>query len=176
MAITKITKGKKSKRILKYLFDTESNDIASHFILTVSGQHVDLRGYDYEWIDAQYKALRELAKKGDKTHQIYHIIQAFAQNEIDYHDLFQITKANELGFELANAIAGPDSQFVVVTRASPDNELVHNDLIISGILMSSKSLQTNNVSVKNIRAKNDQVLKNNFIMQHPNIKNNKAVD
>lgn len=174
MAIAKITKGKKSKRLLKYLFDDEPktpHEGLSGRVLSASGQNVDLSVSDYERLEAQYKALRELSGKGDKSHQIYHVIQSFARDEFDFNDSLEVQRVNALGLELAKEIAGANAQIVVVTQADNESALLHNHIVIGGVLMDGKSLQTNNVSVKNIRAKNDQVLRDNFMVQHENIKN-----
>lgn len=174
MAIAKITKGKKSKRLLKYLFDGEPktpHEGLSGRVLSASGQNVDLSVSDYERLEAQYKALRELSGKGDKSHQIYHVIQSFAKDEFDFNDSLEVQRVNALGLELAKEIAGADAQIVVVTQADNESALLHNHIVVGGVLMDGKSLQTNNVSVKNIRAKNDQVLRDNFMVQHENIKN-----
>lgn len=174
MAIAKITKGKKSKRLLKYLFDDEPktpHEGLSGRVLSASGQNVDLSVSDYERLEAQYKALRELSGKGDKSHQIYHVIQSFARDEFDFNDSLEVQRVNALGLELAKEIAGANAQIVVVTQADNESALLHNHIVVGGVLMDGKSLQTNNVSVKNIRAKNDQVLRDNFMVQHENIKN-----
>lgn len=174
MAIAKITKGKKSKRLLKYLFDDEPKTLhegLSGRVLSASGQNVDLSVSDYERLEAQYKALRELSGKGDKSHQIYHVIQSFARDEFDFNDSLEVQRVNALGLELAKEIAGANAQIVVVTQADNESALLHNHIVVGGVLMDGKSLQTNNVSVKNIRAKNDQVLRDNFMVQHANIKN-----
>lgn len=174
MAIAKITKGKKSKRLLKYLFDEKPktpHEGLEGRVLFSSSQNVDLSVKDYERLEAQYKALRELSGKADKNHQIYHVVQSFAKDEFDYKDSLQVMRANELGLLLGKEIASEDAQIVVVTQADNESGLVHNHIVLGGVLMDGKSLQTNNVSVKNIRAKNDQVLKSKFMSQHENIKN-----
>lgn len=174
MAIAKITKGRKSKRLLKYLFDDEPktpHEGLSGRVLSASGQNVDLSVNDYERLEAQYKALRELSGKDDKNHQIYHVIQSFAKDEFDFTDSLQVMRANELGLLLGKEIAGAEAQIVVVTQADNESGLVHNHIVLGGVLMDGKSLRTNNVNIKNIRAKNDQVLKSKFMSQHENIKN-----
>lgn len=174
MAIAKVTKGRKSKRLFKYLTDEKpktAHEGLSGRVLSVSGQNVDLSDNHYEHLEAQYRTLRELSGKEDKNHQIYHVIQSFHSDELSFTDSTEVDRANRLGLDLGKEIAGESSQIVVVTQADNDAGILHNHIVIGGVLLNGKSLQTNNVSVKNVRSKNDEVLARYGMEQHKNIKN-----
>ena len=172
MAIAKITRGRKSKRLLKYLLDEKpkkAHEGLQERVLGVSGQNVALG--DYEALEAQYETLRELSGKADKNHQIYHVIQSFAKDELDYNSEADVEQANVMGLALAQAIAGSSAQLTVVTQADNESGLLHNHIVVGGVLLDGKSLQTNNVSVKNIRQLNDEVLMQHGMLQHANVTN-----
>lgn len=174
MAIAKITRGRKSKRLIKYLMDDKpkvTKNGVDERVMAASGQNIDVYGRDYEEIDAQYQVLRELTGKTEKNHQIYHVIQSFAKDEFDFNDPVEVQRANAMGLELGGAIAGASAQILVVTQADNDSGLLHNHIVVGGVLLDGKSLQTNNVSVKNIREKNDEVLARYGMEQHKNIVN-----
>lgn len=175
MAIAKITKGKKSKRLIKYLMDNKpkvTKNGVDDRVMAASGQNIAFEGRSHEEINAQYEVLRVLSDKADKEQQIFHVIQSFARDEFDYRDSAQVARANALGLQLAQKIAGDQAQILVVTQGDNENAMLHNHLAISAIGLDGKSLQTNNFSVKNIRKLNDLVLRENFMEQHKNIKNN----
>lgn len=174
MAIAKITRGRKSKRLIKYLMDDKpkvAKNGVDDRVMAVSGQNIDVEGRGYEEIDAQYQVLRELSDKVYKNHQIYHVIQSFAKDEFDFNDSLDVQRVNALGLELAKEIAGANAQITVVTQADNESALLHNHIVLGGVLLDGKSLQTNNVSVKNIREKNDEVLARHGMEQHKNIVN-----
>lgn len=179
MAITKITRGRKSKRLLKYLLDEKpkcAHEGLESRVLASSAQNVELFNNDFERIDSQYEALRALSDKRDKNHQIYHIIQSFATDELNFRDEIEVHRANRLGLSLAKEIAGSQAQITVVTQADNASGLLHNHIVIGGVLLDGKSLQTNNVSVKNIRKTNDKVLADVRMMQHRNIASSVSSD
>jgi len=174
MAIAKITRGRKSKRLIKYLMDDKpkvAKNGVDDRVMAVSGQNIDVEGRGYEEIDAQYQVLRELSDKVYKNHQIYHVIQSFAKDEFDFNDSLDVQRVNALGLELAKEVAGANAQITVVTQADNESALLHNHIVLGGVLLDGKSLQTNNVSVKNIREKNDEVLARHGMEQHKNIVN-----
>lgn len=162
MAYVKLTKGTKSKRLMKYLIDEdvhENKNNVTERVLAMSGQNLDLSG-DYREIDGQFQSLRELSGKTQKRHQIYHVIQSFSKDEFDVQNAEDVEKVNALGLELASRVGGERSQLAVITHADNENGLLHNHIVVGGVLLNGNSLQTNNVTVSHLRRLNDDVLKN----------------
>lgn len=169
MAIVKITKGKKSGRVLRYALDGKAKDNANGVVdrvLAFSSNNV--YGQDSELLEGQFAVLRERSGKSDKVTQSHHVIQSFAKDEFDYNNSDDIAKANALGLELAKAIS-PDVQAVVVTQADNKAGVLHNHIILSSIMLDGRSLPTNNVGVYHVRGVNDAVMMSNGFDIHANI-------
>lgn len=169
MAIVKVTKGKKSGRVLRYALDGKAKDNANGVVdrvLAFSSNNV--YGQDSELLEGQFAVLRERSGKSDKVTQSHHVIQSFAKDEFDYNNSDDVAKANALGLELAKAIS-PDVQAVVVTQADNKAGVVHNHIILSSIMLDGRSLPTNNVGVYHVRGVNDAVMMSNGFNIHANI-------
>jgi len=169
MAIVKVTKGKKSGRVLRYALDGKAKDNANGVVdrvLAFSSNNV--YGQDSELLEGQFAVLRERSGKSDKATQSHHVIQSFAKDEFDYNNSDDVAKANALGLELAKAIS-PDVQAVVVTQADNKAGVLHNHIILSSIMLDGRSLPTNNVGVYHVRGVNDAVMMSNGFNIHANI-------
>lgn len=169
MVIVKITKGKKSGKLLKYLLDIKAKNTSNGVtdrVLSLGLNNV--YGQDSSILEEQFKILRERSGKADKATQSHHIIQSFAKDEFDFNNPEDVEKANKMGLELANAIA-PSAQTVVVTQADNKNGMVHNHIVLSAINLNGKSLPTNNVNVYHVRGLNDSIVLNNGMTIHKNI-------
>lgn len=99
--------------------------------------------------------------------EAHHYIQSFKMNELDPINPDDISKCNELGYQLAQKIIGKSHHMAVIaTQIDGKSGLLHNHIVICNQdYQTGKALAGRAASIKTARKKNDAVLKANGMNQ-----------
>lgn len=99
--------------------------------------------------------------------QTHHYIQSFEKGELDPTNPDDISKCNELGYQLAQKIIGKSHHMAVIaTQIDGKSGLLHNHIVICNQdYQTGKALAGRVASIKTARKKNDAVLKANSMTQ-----------
>lgn len=99
--------------------------------------------------------------------EAHHYIQSFEMSELDPTNPDDISKCNELGYQLAQKIIGKSHHMAVIaTQIDGKSGLLHNHIVICNQdYQTEKALAGRAASIKTARKKNDAVLKANGMNQ-----------
>ena len=117
--------------------------------------------------EAKQMMQTEWSKPHQSKVQTHHYIQSFEKTELDPTNPDDISKCNELGYQLAQKIIGKSHHMAVIaTQIDGKSGLLHNHIVICNQdYQTGKALAGRAASIKTARKKNDAVLKANGMNQ-----------
>lgn len=160
MAITRVSSTTNGAEAIRYSTDENEKkhkgEVAMQRVLADQGNCLDPQ-HAAEQMQAVWKSF---GKDDGKTVQAYRIIQSFSDNELNYENIEDIQKANEIGLELARKLY-PDRQSLIVTQADGKGHKVHNHIIVNSVsALDGKSLRANEKSWLTISQASDEIIQN----------------
>lgn len=160
MAITRVNSTKNGAEAIRYSTDENEkkhkDEFAMQRVLAIQGNCLDPQ-HATEQMQAVWKSF---GKDNGKTVQAYRIIQSFSDKELNYENIEDIQKANEIGLELVRKLY-PDRQSLIVTQADGKGHKVHNHIIVNSVsALDGKSLRANEKSWLTISKASDEIIQN----------------
>ncbi|MBQ0139739.1 MAG: relaxase/mobilization nuclease domain-containing protein [Kurthia sp.] len=129
MAIIRVNTIRNGKKAIDYVLKEKKekqNDVDR--VLKASGYNVDA-DFAKEQISAVWDSFDV---KANERIQMYHVIQSFSADELDYRKEEDIKKANAIGLELAKQLY-KDRQVLVVTHGDGEGHKLHNHILVNAI-------------------------------------------
>lgn len=117
--------------------------------------------------EAKQMMQTEWSKPHQSKVQTHHYIQSFEKTELDPKNPDDISRCNELGYQLAQKIIGKGHHMAVIaTQIDGKSGLLHNHIVICNQdYQTGKALAGRTASIEIARKKNDTVLKANGMTQ-----------